>query len=106
MLCSNNLNASQESKIDDNFIASWANIAISKLWHGSAKQTIIWNGTNNNWSYIYDLVDSTNQAFLNLNYILDSGYKDARLVLHTNTVQNSECEFALVNNINYARGFF
>lgn len=107
MLCSNNLNASQEWKIDDNFIASWANIAISKLWHGSAKQTIIWNGTTNNWSYIYDLVDSTNRAFLNLNYVVDASlYKLGRFCLHTNTTNDGECEIALINNINYGRGFF
>lgn len=103
---SNNINSAIECKVDNNYIATWANIDLWKLTIGGNKQAIIWNGTTNTWKYIYDLVDSTNQAFLNLNYILDSGYKDARLVLHTNTIQNSECEFALVNNINYARGFF
>lgn len=102
-----NTNSPIECKIDDNYIATGANINLWKLTIGLNNQAIIWNGSSNSWKYIYNLVDSTNNAFLNLNYILDGGaYKDARFVLHTNWTNNWECEIAFCNNINYNRGFY
>lgn len=65
------------------------------------------NGTTNVFDYVYNLIDSWNRAFLNLNYVVDASlYKLGRFCLHTNTTNDGECEIALINNINYGRGFF